>query len=248
MSRRLSSPNLLKRLNILRRPLSGPQSFSDKDWKDLKYLLESILSSSSHKLFFNVAEKLLLKLKGEETFDHEIIDTKLVEQALLDGKWLSVKEKKTNQSRIILPKKILFLEGILSLIAETKEDKILLSFPLNELKIIHLLSLDQNSTFQSSDVESFIRGVRELADSEERLILKITEPENLNLHPEFQFLAKPFIVANPMGVIIWAAYVEPGPQLFDWIISLGDKVEVLDPPSFKQNFEIYSREKFRKIA
>jgi predicted DNA-binding transcriptional regulator YafY len=56
------------------------------------------------------------------------------------------------------------------------------------------------------------------------------------------------MVKNPNGDLIWAAYVEPCAHLYEWLIGLGRRVEILDPVSFKQDYLDYCEEKLRNIA
>jgi hypothetical protein len=56
------------------------------------------------------------------------------------------------------------------------------------------------------------------------------------------------MITNPNGDLIWAAYVEPCEALYDWLITLGKRVEILDPIKFKDEYLTYCEEKLRKIA
>jgi hypothetical protein len=85
-------------------------------------------------------------------------------------------------------------------------------------------------------------------EKETRLVLKIHHPGSVNLFPDHHFLGKPAMVTNGNGDLIWAAYVEPCEALFDWVASLGEDVEILDPTNFKEEFLSYCEEKLRKVA
>ena len=56
------------------------------------------------------------------------------------------------------------------------------------------------------------------------------------------------MITIPNGDLIWAAYVEPCEDLFEWLLSLGSNVDILDPGRFKDEFLSYCEEKLRKIA
>lgn len=107
------------------------------------------------------------------------------------------------------------------------------------------LSLPKVTTFE---VEEFITAIRAMNERETRLVLKIHDPQSTNLFPDHHFLGKPCMITNPNGDLIWAAYVEPCDALYEWLMTLGKNVEILDPIKFKEEYLIYCEEKLRKIA
>jgi hypothetical protein len=98
------------------------------------------------------------------------------------------------------------------------------------------------------EVDDFVAAIRSMNEKETRLILKIHDPQSVNLFPDHHFLGKPCMITNPNGDLIWAAYVEPCCDLFEWLLGLGTNVEVLDPGKFKDEFLMYCEEKIRKVA
>jgi hypothetical protein len=148
----------------------------------------------------------------------------------------------------VFPCRIIHLEGKLSMIAEDVNDHCLVVVPLNELEdtwTIQGTSLSRVSLFE---VDEFIAAIRSMGENETRLILKIHDPQSVNLFPDHHFLGKPCMITNPNGDLIWAAYVEPCDDLFEWLIGLKSNVEILDPTKFKDEFLIYCEEKLRKVA
>lgn len=154
-------------------------------------------------------------------------------------------QKKTYQ---LFPCQIIHLEGKLSVIAEDALDHCLVVMSVSELsevKILESTSLPKVSAFE---IEEFIIAIRSMSEKETRLILKIHDPQSVNLFPEHHFLGKPCMITNSNGDLIWAAHVEPCDDLFDWLLELGTNVEVLDPSRFKDEFLAYCEEKLRKVA
>ena len=148
----------------------------------------------------------------------------------------------------VFPCKVTHLEGKLSLIAEDVQDNCLITIPIKEIRGItksESISIPKVSFFE---VEEFIAAIRSMNEKEMRLILKIYDPTSVNLFPQHHFLGKPCMISNPVGDLIWAAYVEPCEDLFEWLISLGPNAEILDPSTFKDEYLMYCEEKLRKIA
>ena len=148
----------------------------------------------------------------------------------------------------VFPRKIIHLEGKLSMIAEDVNDHCLLVVPLNELEETWAIQGTSQSRVSLFEVDEFIAAIRSMSENETRLILKIHDPQSVNLFPDHHFLGKPCMITNPNGDLIWAAYVEPCDDLFEWLIGLKSNVEILDPTKFKDEFLIYCEEKLRKVA
>lgn len=148
----------------------------------------------------------------------------------------------------LYPNRLIHLEGDLCLIAEDVEDHCLTAISLKEIKSCRQSPKAGDGRVSNYEVEEFISAIRSMNDQETRLILKIHDPDSVNLFPDYHFLGKPCMVKNPNGDLIWAAYVEPCSHLYEWLLSLGRRVEILDPVSFKQKFLDYCEEKIRNIA
>jgi hypothetical protein len=153
-----------------------------------------------------------------------------------------------HKSYQIFPCKIIHLEGRLSLIAEDMNDHCLLVVPMNELQEVWDVQSTKIPRVTAFEVDEFIVAIRSMSEKETRLILKIHDPQSVNLFPDHHFLGKPCMITNPAGDLIWAAYVEPCDDLFEWLISLRGNVEILDPTKFKDDFLMYCEEKLRKVA
>jgi len=148
----------------------------------------------------------------------------------------------------VFPYKVIHLEGSLSMIAEDSSDHCLLVVPMSELREVTAIESTSAPRVSVYEVEEFIVAIRSMGEKETRLILKIYDPQSANLFPDHHFLGKPCMVTNPNGDLIWAAYVEPCEDLFEWLISLKNNVEILDPSDFKDQYLTYCEEKLRKVS
>ncbi len=187
-----------------------------------------------------------------DSWDHElthsdhILVTKL-DEAVQSNQILNIT---TDDEKLysVFACKVLHLEGQLTLISEDSTDHCLMVIPLHKIQHCELMSKTGQPRVTSFEVEEFISAVRAMNEKETRLILKIYNPQAVNLFPDHHFLGKPCMVTNPEGDLIWAAYVEPCHDLFDWVYSLAHHVEILDPTHFKEQYFAYLEEKLRKIA
>ncbi len=171
----------------------------------------------------------------------------LIEECLLDQSTLLI-ETPTKKVMTLIPCKIAFLEGELSLVAEETHDHGLLALPLSEIVNIKKADKIKSSRASSHEIAEFISALREMSDNETRLVLKIKDPQNNKLLPDYHFLGKPYLVTNPDGDLIWAAWVEPSDELFDWLYEMRHKVEILEPGELVLDFAAFCEEKERKIA
>jgi hypothetical protein len=139
--------------------------------------------------------------------------------------------------------KVLFLEGDLSLIGEGCSDRVLLSLPISSVESFQMFGANHyQKNFTKIQVEDFIKAIREVNGSGERLVLKILDGSTPNLEPRYQFLGSPFITKTPEGASIWAANVEVSEELFAWLYSMKNEVEIISPISLKQHFNKFCQE------
>lgn len=187
-----------------------------------------------------------------ESWDHELslADQNLVhllDEAVATHQVLSVTTSEDKQYTVFACK-ILHLEGHLTMISEDATDHCLMVIPLHSIHKCEAVAKSCSPRVTNFEIEEFINAVRAMNEKETRLILKIYNPQAVNLFPDHHFLGKPCMVTNPEGDLIWAAYVEPGQDLFDWVYSLAHHVEILDPTNFKEQYFAYLEDKMRKIA
>jgi|GEM_PF-1126100 len=172
---------------------------------------------------------------------------RLIEEALMEKDTLII-ECATGKLWSLIPCKITYLEGQLSLISEEVHDHSLMSIELSEMKNIKRADKVKSPRAGIHEVAEFIRALRSMSEAETRLVLKIRNPDQFTLMPDYQFLGKPCLVTNPEGDLIWAAWVEPCDELFEWLMSLDDHVEILEPSEFVLDYAVYCEEKMRKMA
>jgi hypothetical protein len=188
-----------------------------------------------------------------DVWDKEVHDAykqirKDLEESIKQSCLLRLRNK-SGKSCSIYPWKIIHLEGVLSLVAEDFQEHCLLVIQIRDIELIETLEKKSSPKKVSNfEVEEFISAIRSMSEKETRLILKIHQSEGINLFPEDHFLGKPCMVTNPNGDLIWAAYIEPCESLFEWILNMGKRVEILDPLKFKEEYLVYCEEKIKKIA
>lgn len=170
----------------------------------------------------------------------------VIEECLLDQSTVLVEAN--HKVMNIIPCKIAFLEGELSLVGEETHDHGLISLPLSEMVNIKKSDKIKSARASSHEISEFITALREMTETETRLVLKIKDPQNYKIIPDYHFLGKPYLVTNAEGDLIWAAWVEPCDELFDWLYEMKNKVEILEPGELVLDFAAYCEDKERKIA
>ena len=171
----------------------------------------------------------------------------VLEECILKHEIVGI-ERLGHSPQTVIPSKLIHLEGKMTLIGEESASHCLVAIPLGEMKRIKPLGEFNHSRMVAFEVTEFIRALREMGENETRLILKIKDPGSFTATPHYEFLRNVTIITNPEGELIWAAYVEASKELFDWLLEMGSQMEILDPPSFMQEFAAYREEKSRKVA
>lgn len=236
---------------------------SPGEWLSLHQVLSQVSKSETQKypalnsLKKKVVEcgpvKAVMELLNQlEQWDLELNEKQqtyisLLDEAVAQKKAVDFSTNKNKHYRV-LPCRIIHLEGQLSMIAEDLSDHCMLVMAVSEIVELNLLESPVTAKVSGFEVDEFIAAIRSMNEKETRLILKIHDPQSLNLFPDHHFLGKPCMITNPSGDLIWAAYVEPCDDLYEWLLSLGGNVEILDPGNFKDNFLTYCEEKLRKVA
>lgn len=184
------------------------------------------------------------QMMSDDFTQHKI---NLIEECLLDHSTLLL-ETPTKKIMSLIPCKIAFLEGELSLVAEATHEHGLMALPLKEIINIKKSEKVKSARASSHEIAEFISALREMSETETRLVLKIKDPHQNKLLPDYQFLGKPYLVTNPDGDLIWAAWVEPSQELFDWLYEMRHTVEILEPGELVLDFAAFCEEKERKVA
>ena len=233
---------------------------SPGEWIQLHHILSHhksvetpVTYSLKKKVIENGPIKVVMELLSQlEIWDQELSETqqemvKSLEDAIHDKKLLNLVTHE-EKSYVLHPCKVLHLEGQLSLIAEDSHDHCLIIVPMKDVHHFEAVNSSSQPEVTAYEIEDFIAAIRAMNEKETRLILKIHDPSSTNLFPDHHFLGKPCMITNPNGDLIWAAYVEPCEALFEWLMTLGKNVEILDPVKFKDEYLMYCEEKLRKIA
>lgn len=187
-------------------------------------------------------------LESLESLEENTIPT--LEEAI---KSKSLIEVKLDNGTVLdlYPHKLIHLEGNLSLIGEDKIDHCLTTLFLYQIIDIEIKPFEKayDVQYTENEVHEFIERLREMSGNEMRLILKVSRhAHDLELSPLHQFLGNPYVTKNTKGDLIWAATVEESQDLVDWLVELGDKVEILDPLEFKDKIMGLISEKSTKVA
>lgn len=232
---------------------------SPAEWIQLHQILSEsdashpALHSLKKKVTESGPDKVVMEILGQlEFWDQQLSEH---QQAMVNMLDKAVGEKKSVQIVVnegkkytVIPCKVLHLEGQLSLIAEDSNDHCLTVISLKEVMEVQWKEMMSLSKVSNFEIEEFIAAIRSMNEKETRLILKIHDPQTVNLFPDHHFLGKPCMITNPSGDLIWAAYVEACEPLYEWLFSLGGHAEILDPGKFKDDYLSYCEAKIRKIA
>lgn len=163
------------------------------------------------------------------TIEKTLNDHSLIEVKLQDGKVFD-----------LYTHKIVYLDGSLSLVGEDCTDRCLVYFNIDEVAELKMIGVsDYRPNFATVEVHDFIFAIRAVSGNEERLVLKIINQDGIDLNPAYHFLGNPYITANVEGEMIWAASVEVSESLYEWLYEMRGQIEILDPPEFKDDFEVY---------
>lgn len=139
--------------------------------------------------------------------------------------------------------RMIFIEGTLSCIFEETTDKSLVYFELHKILDVEAFAIRYDPQFTPFEINHFVNNLRMINGNEERLVLKIFGKEDLNFLPKYHFLSSPYVAMGKDGDIIWAATIEMCDDIYQWLYSMKDHVEVLDPTTVKKEFSRYCQMK-----
>lgn len=146
----------------------------------------------------------------------------------------------TDRTFLFYPHKILEFSQELVVVGEDVERRCMMDIPLKEIVRFHEQHSVYQSNFTTADIDEFIKGIREVEENAVRLILKIDHTlHQIDLPEGYHHLGKTYVTTNSEGDRIWAATVEPGLGLIEWIYSMRYHVEILDPSSVKEEYYRY---------
>ena len=171
-----------------------------------------------------------------------------LEEAIIEKEVVNLKLSNQNHQLITFPRKIVFLDGKLNLVAEGIEDKCLINIAIDSVTSAFDAQMEWTPLFSSLEIDDFIASIRSVTENEVRIVLKIYSREKFDIDLKHHHFGNPCMFTNPEGDHIWAASIEPSDDLYDWLSELGSDIEILDPISLKKDLLKYCEEKLKKIA
>lgn len=137
---------------------------------------------------------------------------------------------------VIYPHRLVFLDGILCIVGESTHDKTLVYFGVEDIKAVFDFNQAYEPNLSQIEVNEFICHLRLINGKEERLVLKVFSQYEADLLPAYHFLGNPFVTSNAEGDMIWAATIEMCDDVFQWLYSMKDRLEILDPGHVRKEF------------
>jgi hypothetical protein len=169
-----------------------------------------------------------------------------LEESIVEKKVIHLKTD--NVSLKIFPRKIVYFDGRLNLVAEDTIDKSLLNMSVSSISQCYEEGENYEQQYSRVQIDNFISSLRSMTDTQVRLVLKIYSDDQFSLNLNQQLFENPCLFTNPEGDFIWAASLEPSTAIFEWLCELGSAVEILDPSDFKVDFIKYCEHKLKKLA
>lgn len=215
----------------LRETQKTDQKESSLFWKKIDY------KCSSHE--FESLSKSIENIKYREEAlsapDNLKIHSSKIEKAIRKNHLIKVQLKQNEIS--VYPHKLIFVESEIHLVGEESSEHCLIFTPLANIKNIEIQKKPYKPFYSAFEVKEFIDSIMSLSDQSIRLVLKIKNFDSFDEKESSHFLGRPYVISNDRGETILAATVNKSQELIDWIISLGDSVEVLDPSDFKSEIQ-----------
>jgi hypothetical protein len=221
-------------------------SMDSKVFEQFKDLIQLLNNQETKKVKLSESPKNNSLEKDQEMselinlLEESINSQEVISLELLDDKYMS-----------LFPHRLVMIENDLSLIGEDLFDKTLALISLAQIKSLENTREKAQAIFSIMDIENFLTGIRVISGNEIRLVFKVLN-QDFEFAPDegFYFFRNPCMITNQKGEYIWAAYVEPGEALFQWLESLKTPIEILDPEGLKEEFNQYleKQSKIKKIA
>jgi len=187
-------------------------------------------------------ERSMKKVTRELDHDKDKL-LKIINNAHLKDEHLYFESRDMRKNEVFIHK-IVYIDGILSIIGEEVNDRCLTCIDINE---IQAYSIEQGNNYRpnyaSAEVDDFITAIRSISGNEQRLVMKVSSPEKVNLKPDFHFLGNPYITTNTEGEFIWAASVEVSHELYNWLATIYSDIDVIDPKTVKEELESFMENK-----
>tara|TARA_B100001971_G_scaffold215192_1_gene259900 strand:- start:153667 stop:154632 length:966 start_codon:yes stop_codon:yes gene_type:complete len=223
-------------------------------FEQLKNKLTSLEEQNKEHDLFPALETFASKVQSytphvvasDACLSNEIVS--FLEEAILEKEVINLKLINQTHSIKLYPRKIVFLDGKLNIVAEGIEDKCLTNISIESIQSAHDAQVDWTPMFSALEIDDFIASIRAITENEVRIVLKVYSREKFNTDLKHHHFGNQCMFTNPEGDHIWAASIEPSDELYDWLSELGKDIEILDPISLKKDLLKYCEEKLKKIA
>lgn len=159
------------------------------------------------------------------------------EGRVCEFKFLDHSKKKVRPWRVVLS------QNVYKVISEDVVTKKLITIDMNEVDDIEFQDFDYRSMYSRFEIEEYINALRHIDGSDQRLIIKLSYGFEIPEISNLIFLGHPYSTTNQYGEIIWAASVEKSLYLFDWLYSMKDNIEILEPSNLKEEFEEFCQKR-----
>lgn len=215
-------------------------SFGSEEHKNFEHYYQRIIQSKvsvaqrayEHFNLFKRPENIKIQAKDLENLKKKI-DYDISYQKAIKLHFFNSKEC------VIFPHRLVFLDGVLCVVGESVNDKVLLYFGIEDIRSVDEFKVDYKPNLSQIEVNEFICHLRLINGKEERLVLKVYSQYEADLLPSHHFLGNPFVTSNTEGDMIWAATIEMCDDVFLWLYSMKDRVEILDPGHIRKEFSHY---------
>lgn len=152
-------------------------------------------------------------------------------------KFLDQSKKKVRPWRVVLS------QNLYKVISEDVQTKQLITIDMNEVEDIEFQEFDYRSLYSRFEIEEYINALRHIDGSDQRLVLKVEYGFEIPPISNLIFLGHPYSTTNQYGELIWAASVEKSLYLFDWLYSMRDNIEILEPSDLRDEFEEFCQKR-----
>ncbi|MCB9063190.1 MAG: WYL domain-containing protein [Halobacteriovoraceae bacterium] len=187
-------------------------------------------------------EKIFQELNGQN-INKYLLDK--IEEGIENKIALSIKKNDAITVEVF-PHKLVFLQDDLNLICENVKERTLMALKIDKIYgITFSLELNYSQNFADAQIEDFISAIRGVDDSEIRLVLKIYDLSLDFLNPKYIYMKDPCIIENIRGERIWAATLDNSKSMLDWLDTIIDRVEIVEPYSVEEEL-LRHRKKINK--
>lgn len=132
--------------------------------------------------------------------------------------------------------RVCFLDGVLCVIGEDLDSKHLNYHYFDSIKDVTPFTFEVSPRYSVLEINGFISAMRLVHNNEERIVLRVFGNQEINLIPKFHHLHNPYVTMGKSGDLVWAASIEVCDDLFLWLHSIKDHIEILDPSTIKEQF------------